>query len=46
MSLAMEALFWIREVTQLSICAPNPDKGFQDQFDFADVLKDGIALCR
>jgi hypothetical protein len=45
MSLAMQALDWVRDVTQLSINAPNEDHGFQDQFDFADSLKDGIALC-
>jgi len=45
MSLAMQALDWVRAVTQLPIDAPNEEHGFQDQFDFADSLKDGIALC-
>jgi len=45
MNLAMQALDWVRDVTQLSINAPNEDHGSQDQFDFADSLKDGIALC-
>ena len=45
MNLAMQALHWIRAVTQLPIGAPNEEHGFQDEFDFADAIKDGIALC-
>lgn len=42
---AMIALDWIRDVTNLQLDPPNTSKGFQDQFDFADCLKDGTALC-
>lgn len=42
---AVEALDWIRAVTQLDLEPPHSEKGFQDQLDFADVLKDGTALC-
>ncbi|KAH6941532.1 hypothetical protein HPB50_019263 [Hyalomma asiaticum] len=42
---AVEALDWIKAVTQLDLEPPNSEKGFQDQLDFADVLKDGTALC-
>ncbi|CAG2101939.1 unnamed protein product [Medioppia subpectinata] len=44
-NLALEALDWVRAVTNLALEAPNAQKGFQDQFDFADCLKDGVALC-
>lgn len=42
---AIEALDWIRAVTELDLEPLNLEKGFQDQLDFADVLKDGTALC-
>lgn len=42
---AVIALDWIRDVTNLNLDPPNPEKGIKDQFDFADVLKDGMALC-
>ncbi|CAL1278551.1 unnamed protein product [Larinioides sclopetarius] len=42
---ALVALKWIRDVTQLNLDPPGSDKGVQDQIDFANVLKDGIALC-
>ncbi|CAG2166920.1 unnamed protein product [Oppiella nova] len=45
MNLALTALQWVRAITKLPLDAPNPDMGFQDHFDFADCLKDGIALC-
>lgn len=45
MNQALLALQWIKEVTKLDLIPPNGEKGFQDQFDFADSLKDGIALC-
>lgn len=42
---ALVALDWIRDVTRLSLDPPNLEKGFKDQLDFADCLKDGVALC-
>lgn len=45
MQQALQALDWIRDVTNLNIEPPNPEKGFKDQLDFADCLKDGIVLC-
>lgn len=45
MKQALVALDWIRDVTGLNLDPPNSDKGVQDQFDFADILKDGSALC-
>ncbi|XP_023221023.1 calponin-2-like [Centruroides vittatus] len=45
MQQALQALEWIKNVTNLDIEPPNPEKGFKDQLDFADCLKDGIVLC-
>ncbi|XP_035212294.1 muscle-specific protein 20-like [Stegodyphus dumicola] len=42
---ALVALDWIRDVTKLNLDPRNHDGGVKDQFDFADVLKDGTALC-
>ena len=43
---AVVALDWIKDVTNLNLDPPNnTEKGIKDQFDFADVLKDGVALC-
>ncbi|RWS30021.1 calponin-like protein, partial [Leptotrombidium deliense] len=44
--LALQAINWLQNVTALKIEPTNPAKGFQDQFDFAEALKDGIALCQ
>ncbi|XP_076338050.1 uncharacterized protein LOC143240086 isoform X2 [Tachypleus tridentatus] len=43
---ALQALDWVREVTNEKLEPPNPERGFEDQVDFADSLKDGIALCK
>ncbi|XP_054161917.1 calponin-3-like [Oppia nitens] len=45
MKLGLQALQWMRVITSLPLEALNPEVGFRDQFDFADCLKDGIALC-
>ncbi|XP_064477344.1 calponin-1-like [Ornithodoros turicata] len=45
MNRAIEALEWIKAVTKMPLEPQNPAKGYQDQLDFADVLKDGITLC-
>ncbi|GIY95920.1 calponin-2 [Caerostris extrusa] len=42
---ALVGLEWIRDVTQLNLDPPGSEKGVQDQIDFANVLKDGTALC-
>ncbi|GFT50335.1 calponin-3 [Nephila pilipes] len=42
---ALVGLEWIGDVTKLNLDPPGSDKGIQDQIDFANVLKDGIALC-
>ncbi|RWS12823.1 calponin-1-like protein [Dinothrombium tinctorium] len=44
--LAMQAINWLQSVTQIKIEPPFPEKGFQDQKDFGEALKDGIALCQ
>lgn len=42
----MKALAWIKDVTNIELTKTDQRKDqFRDQFDFADVLKDGIALC-
>ncbi|XP_015926251.1 myophilin [Parasteatoda tepidariorum] len=42
---ALIALDWIKDVTKLNLDPPN-DEGFvKNQLDFANVLKDGTALC-
>ncbi|KAG8199375.1 hypothetical protein JTE90_011835, partial [Oedothorax gibbosus] len=42
---AVIVLDWIRDVTNLNLDPIDSEKGFKDQFDFANVLKDGTALC-
>ncbi|XP_054707968.1 calponin-2-like [Uloborus diversus] len=42
---ALIGLQWIKDVTNLNLQPVNSDNGVRDQFDFANVLKDGIALC-
>ncbi|XP_022252587.1 calponin-1-like [Limulus polyphemus] len=43
---ALQALDWVREVTNEKLEPPNLERGFEDHMDFADSLKDGIALCK
>lgn len=42
---AIIVLDWIKDVTNLNLDAVDSEKGIKDQFDFANVLKDGTALC-
>lgn len=45
MKQAIVALDWITDVTEMNLEPSNSDKCIKDQFNFADVLKDGLALC-
>lgn len=46
MEQAVQAMQWVQDVTNLELLPDNCEKGFKDQFDFTDRLKDGVALCK
>lgn len=45
LDLAKQALDWIQAVTGVDLLAKTRDGSVKDHVDFADCLKDGVALC-